>query len=258
MVDTNLKAEHVDLHARKRKRDSSIVKYIWLACHATIVVLSLKMLVSSLLLRKRLTHNRVIYRLCFTLVASNYTFSVLQYLDGEQVRTAALLAMASVQYLCLAVLWIVMPTHSTKLVPFAIISLLHCLDTVSPVTARKLSNPLSLGIGWANLLVFFKVLSDALLVRHGGAISLICYAVFYRFRFQFSPVDRHCALTVWRALDTHLGGPKSPAKVKGYWEQVKARVENYESQADKEDKRLTREHEAEAIQKKNAGAWTEQ
>lgn len=224
------------------------IQYVWLVAHAVTAVLGVYLFISSLLLRKRLLVNYILYRVEFSIIAANYAFSLLKFLNGDSVRFPMLLSLDTMQFLLIATTWVFMPTHTFKLIPFICISVLHVLDCVQPKQAVALSKPLSEVIAWSTLLLFPQLLIDTLLIRRGGMISLMIYSVFYRIRIEFSRLDYDTMWKAWGIVDHRLSNKSTPQAIRGYWGRLKYKVENYETAI----ANSTRQQEAKEIREHNA------
>ncbi|KAK9324410.1 hypothetical protein V1517DRAFT_287285 [Lipomyces orientalis] len=181
------------------------------------------------------------YRETFVSVIITYGIVLYRTYKSSFPTTTALLRDDNVQYMIIALLWLISKPLLVTLPAFAIYSFFHVLTytrtNIFPAIGYPSNSPLATKIqnfvdnyndkftkAVANLelVLLVRIFLDALLWRKGSWISLAVYGSFMRLRFEQSAFTK-LAVRNWEVrIDSLIAHPAVPAFAKNGWTQVKA------------------------------------
>ncbi|KAK9467153.1 hypothetical protein V1512DRAFT_262076 [Lipomyces arxii] len=216
------------------------LQFGWFTGHVFVVLGTFFYTLSTLKLAPGTKWAKFWYREIFVSVILTYGIVLYRTYKAASPSTTTLLRDDNVQYLVIALLWLVSKPLLVTLPSFAIYSLFHVLTytrtNVLPSLGQSSTSSLSTKIqGFVDnyndkftrlvanfeLVLLVRLLLDALMWRKGSWISFVVYASFMRFRFEQSVFTKQ-AVKNWEVrIDGLLAHPSVPGAVKNGWATAK-------------------------------------
>ncbi|KAK9451402.1 uncharacterized protein V1518DRAFT_408460 [Limtongia smithiae] len=180
------------------------------------------------------------YREAFLSVVATYGIVLFRSYKAAAPTATTLIRDDNVQYLAIALLWLISRPLFVTLPPFAIYSFFHVLTyvrtNVLPTIGQPPNAPLAVKIqafvdnyndkftalvANLELVLLMRLFLTALAFRRGSWISLLVYGSFIRLRFEQSVFTKQ-AVHNWEVrVDGLIAHPKVPVPVKTGWAKVK-------------------------------------
>ncbi|KAK9241343.1 hypothetical protein V1525DRAFT_7313 [Lipomyces kononenkoae] len=216
------------------------LQFAWFAGHVFVLLGVFFYALSTIRFSPGTRWGRFWYRETFVSVIVTYGIVLYRTYKSSSPTTTALLRDDNVQYMIIALLWLISKPLLATLPAFAIYSFFHVLTytrtNVLPTIGTLPNSPLATRIqsfvdnyndmftrAVANLelVLLVRLFLDALLWRKGSWISLLVYGSFIRLRFEQSAFTK-LAVRNWEVrIDSLIAHPAVPAVVKAGWTQVK-------------------------------------
>ncbi|KAK9476625.1 hypothetical protein V1514DRAFT_336360 [Lipomyces japonicus] len=216
------------------------LQFAWFFGHLLVVIGFVFYVLSNIKFSSGTSWARFWYKEIYISVIGTYGIVLYRTYKSVTPTTTVLLRDDNVQYLVIALLWLVSKPLLATLPPFAVYSFFHVLTytrtNLLPTLGYPATSPLSTKIQSfvdnyndkftalvANLELFLlvRLFFNALLFRKGSWISLLVYGSFIRFRFEQSAFTK-LAIRNWEVrIDGLIAHPSVPAFAKNGWQQAK-------------------------------------
>ncbi|KAK9372251.1 uncharacterized protein V1513DRAFT_452833 [Lipomyces chichibuensis] len=230
--------------ATKSQRVLRLVKtlqFTWFTGHVFVLLGVFFYALSTIKFSPGTKWARFWYRETFISVIVTYGIVLYRTYKSSSPTTTALLRDDNVQYMIIALLWLISKPLLATLPAFAIYSFFHVLTYTrtnvlptmgvlpnSPVATKiqsfvdNYNDKFTRAVANLELVLLVRLFLDALFWRKGSWISLLVYGSFMRLRFEQSAFTK-LAVRNWEVrIDSLIAHPTVPAFVKNGWTQVKA------------------------------------
>ncbi|KAI1824206.1 hypothetical protein F4861DRAFT_507142 [Xylaria intraflava] len=233
------------------------LQFAWFSGHLILILCLFRYALSYITFNYYSGWARFSYRLSFLSAALTYGIVVYKTLRarqkvGAKVPSAlGLLSDENVQYLALALVWLMSPQYPLALLPYGIYSIFHVatylrsnvIPTVQPNKAstsapgaRPQGNPLADAIGSfvksyydasmsvvsaLEVLLWARVFLSALLFRSRSWVLLAVYTAFLRARYAQSTHIQNSFSELEIRVDSIVGAQGTPPAARSVWEAVK-------------------------------------
>ncbi|KAI0016398.1 hypothetical protein F4780DRAFT_759645 [Xylariomycetidae sp. FL0641] len=236
------------------------LQFAWFTGHLVLLMCTFRYLLSYITVNYYSRMARFSYRVAFISAAVTYGIVVYKTWRARQKVGAkypggvvGMLSDENVQYLVMALIWLLAPQYPVAMMPYAIYSVFHVatytrnnvIPTIQPNKAPagtapgakpQGGNPIADAIGAfvkkyydhsmfavsnLEILIFFRLLVSGFLFQKGAWVMLIIYTAFLRARYsQSSHVQNSFALFQAR-VDSLVGAQGTPPAARSIWEGVK-------------------------------------
>ncbi|KAK9379428.1 uncharacterized protein V2V93DRAFT_349299 [Kockiozyma suomiensis] len=217
------------------------LQFAWFAGHVFVLIGVFFYLLSVIRFAPSTPWARFWYREAYLSVVGTYGIVLYRSYRASTPTVTAVIRDDNVQYLVIALLWLISKPLLVTLPPFAIYSFFHVLTYTRTNLLPTLGQPTTSGtaakiqsfvdnyndkftalVGNLELVLLVRLFVNAILFRKGSWISLLVYGAFIRLRFEQSAFTRQ-AVKNWEVrADGLIAHPSVPAGVKNGWEKVKA------------------------------------
>ncbi|KAK7207755.1 hypothetical protein BZA70DRAFT_272139 [Myxozyma melibiosi] len=217
------------------------LQFAWFTGHVFVLVGVLFYVLSAIRFAPGTSWARFWYRETYFSVIATYGIVLYRSYRASTPTATTIIRDDNVQYLFIALLWLISKPLLITLPPFAIYSFFHVLTYTRTNLLPTLGQPTTTGpaaqiqsfvdnyndkftalVGNLELVLLVRLFFNAILFRKGSWISLIIYGAFIRLRFEQSAFTRQ-AVKNWEVrADSLIAHPSVPAGVKNGWEKAKA------------------------------------
>ncbi|KAL0471661.1 hypothetical protein QR685DRAFT_210293 [Neurospora intermedia] len=260
--------------AQRIQKLAQTLQFAWFAGHATLLLCVTRYAFSWLRMNYYGRMAQFCYRTTFLSAALTYgivvykTWRARQKTGAKPANVVSYLTDENVQYLLLALVWLVMPQYPIAMLPFAIYSVFHVatytranlIPTIMPPTKvapaagaspsakpQYTQHPMSDAIGSfvkqyydssmsvvANieLLLWIRILLSAIIFQRRSWILLVIYTVFLRTRFAQSSHVQNSFSTFEARIDNLIGAQGTPPAARQAWETVKGLARQFHQATD--------------------------
>ncbi|KAI1092767.1 hypothetical protein F5B19DRAFT_453526 [Rostrohypoxylon terebratum] len=246
------------------------LQFAWFSGHMVLLLCILRYSFSVIAFSYNTGSARFTYRTAFVSAALTYgivvykTWRARQKVGAKNLGFIGLLSDENVQYLCLALVWLLSPQYSLAMLPFGIYSVFHVatysrnnvIPTLqpnkapagaSPGTKPQSANPLAEGIGnfvkqyydasmsivsSLEILIWFRLFLSAIFFQRRSWILITIYTIFLRTRFAQSSHVQDSFRALELRLDSLVGAQSTPPAARGLWEGVKTAARQFHDATD--------------------------
>ncbi|KAI1470306.1 uncharacterized protein F4812DRAFT_456310 [Daldinia caldariorum] len=235
------------------------LQFAWFSGHLVLLLCITRYFFSFISFNSTSRWARFSYRTAFISAAVTYgivvykTWRARQKVGAKNPGILGLLSDENVQYLAMALVWLLSPQYAFALFPYGIYSVFHVatytrnnvIPTIqpnkapagaSPGTKSQYANPLAEAIGTfvkqyydmsmsivssLEILLWFRLFLSAIFFQRGSWILIIIYTVFLRTRFAQSTHVQDSFRNLESRLDSLVGAQGNPPALRSVWEGVK-------------------------------------
>jgi hypothetical protein len=207
---------------KKVKTRPSNLKTIWLAGHIMTLFFGL---VYSLYYFKGNSHKKLVanlaYKCSFFGVWISYALSIQSSYNLKSLpHYSTLLATENFQFFLLSIVWVFNRNSIFKLIPYLIISVLQLSLNFQLDQILKFEQSLSATLMYTELVLFFTLLFDTLLMRGTSGYGLVIYVMFIWLRVLQRENTRFFLYAQFIRLDNFMSKIKNP-KIASVWQKIK-------------------------------------
>ncbi|KAK6957554.1 hypothetical protein K445DRAFT_65923 [Daldinia sp. EC12] len=235
------------------------LQFAWFSGHLVLLLCIFRYSLSLIAFSYNSRWARFSYRTAFISAAVTYgivvykTWRARQKVGAKNPGALGLLADENVQYLAMALVWLLSPQYAFALFPYGIYSVFHVatytrnnvIPTIqpnkapagaSPGTKSQYANPLSEAIGnfvkqyydasmsvvsGLEVLLWFRLFLSAIFFQRRSWILITIYTVFLRTRFAQSTHVQDSFRKLESRIDSLVGAQGNPPAVRSVWEGIK-------------------------------------
>ncbi|KAI2470996.1 hypothetical protein F4781DRAFT_148881 [Annulohypoxylon bovei var. microspora] len=246
------------------------LQFAWFSGHLVLLLCIFRYSFSFIAFSYNTGTARFTYRTAFVSAALTYgivvykTWRARQKVGAKNIGVVGLLSDENVQYLCLALVWLLSPQYSLAMLPYGIYSVFHVatytrnnvIRTVQPSTAPagaspgtkpQSANPLAEAIGnfvkqyydasmsivsSLEILIWFRLFLSAIFFQRRSWILIAIYTVFLRTRFAQSSHVQDSFRALELRLDSLVGAQSTPPAARSVWEGVKTATRQFHDATD--------------------------
>ncbi|KAI0899936.1 hypothetical protein F4806DRAFT_271397 [Annulohypoxylon nitens] len=244
------------------------LQFAWFSGHVVLLLCIFRYSISVIAFSYNTGSARFTYRTAFVSAALTYgivvykTWRARQKVGAKNLGLIGLLSDENVQYLCLALVWLLSPQYSLAMLPFGIYSVFHVatytrnnvIPTVQPNKApagaspgTKSANPIAEVIGnfvkqyydasmsivsSLEILIWFRLFLSAIFFQRRSWILIAIYTIFLRTRFAQSSHVQDSFRALELRLDSLVGAQSTPPAARGIWEGVKTAARQFHDATD--------------------------
>ncbi|KFH45292.1 Pore membrane protein of 33 kDa-like protein [Hapsidospora chrysogenum ATCC 11550] len=231
------------------------LQFAWFAGHLTLILTTFRYFLSWLRLNYYGGMAQFCYRTSFLAAATTYGIVVYKTQRARAktgtkppLGVVGYLSDENVQYLLLALVWLISPQYPLALLPYSVYSIFHIatytranlIPTISPPSAdspKKEEGPIAQKIGYfvkehytasmsivssLEILLWARLLLSAIFFQRRSWILIALYTAFLRARFALSPHVRGSISQLGARVDSLVGAQGTPPAVRQIWEGVKS------------------------------------
>ncbi|KAI9663152.1 MAG: hypothetical protein M1821_008200 [Bathelium mastoideum] len=235
------------------------LQFAWFCGHLTLLLCVMRYSLSYVFLRSYSRWAQFSYRTAFLSAAATYGIVVFKAYRARMKSGRAqgglggvlqLAADENVQYLIMALIWLLSRQIPLALLPFAVYSVFHVLTYVRstllpilqppPQPASPSQKPPQSGLSETigkfvkgyydtsmtlvailEILLVFRILGSVLILQKGAFVLLLEYAVFLRARFAQSTFVQQVFTQIGNRIDVYAADQRTPPVARQVWEQAK-------------------------------------
>ncbi|KAI1134410.1 hypothetical protein F5Y05DRAFT_398713 [Hypoxylon sp. FL0543] len=234
------------------------LQFAWFSGHLVLLLCIVQYSISFITLNSNSRTARFTYRTAFLSAALTYgivvykTWRARQKVGAKNVGLLGHLADENVQYLIMALVWLLTPKYSLAMLPYGIYSVFHVatytrnnvIPTIQPSKppagaspdAKPAANPIAEAIGnfvkqyydasmsvvsMLEILLWGRLLLSSILFTRWSWTLLVVYTVFLRTRFAQSPHVQDSFRFLETRVDNAVGSQNIPPAARTAWEIVK-------------------------------------
>ncbi|KAI2629409.1 hypothetical protein GGS21DRAFT_526080 [Xylaria nigripes] len=233
------------------------LQFAWFSGHLVAILCILRYTLSYITFNYYSSWARFTYRLGFFSAALTYgivvykTWRARQKVGAGYPGAIGILSDENVQYLSLALVWLMSPQYPLALLPYGIYSIFHVatytrsnlIPTIQPTKApatpgaKPQANPLADAIGsfvktyydasmsvvsTLEVLLWGRVFLSALLFRSRSWVLLALYTAFLRARYAQSTHIQNSVSALEIRIDSLIGAQGTPPAARSVWEGIKS------------------------------------
>ncbi|KAI1386617.1 uncharacterized protein F4822DRAFT_410675 [Hypoxylon trugodes] len=241
------------------------LQFAWFSGHLVLLLCIFRYSLSAIAFSYNTRWARFTYRTAFVSAALTYgivvykTWRARQKVGPKNIGAAALLADENVQYLAMALVWLLSPQYSLAMLPYGIYSVFHVatytrnnvIPTIqpnkpapgaSPGAKPQSANPIAEVIGnfvkqyydtsmsivaGLEILIWGRLFLSAILFQRRSWILITIYTIFLRTRFAQSSHVQDSFRILESRIDSLVGAQGTPPAARSVWEGVKNGIRQF-------------------------------
>ncbi|KAI1103934.1 hypothetical protein F4804DRAFT_308578 [Jackrogersella minutella] len=246
------------------------LQFAWFSGHLVLLLCIFRYSLSFITFNYTTSTARFTYRTAFVSAALTYgivvykTWRARQKVGAKNVGVIGLLADENVQYLAMALVWLLSPQYSIVMLPYGIYSVFHVatytrnnvIPTIqpnkapagaSPGTKSQSANPLAEAIGnfvkqyydasmsivsALEITIWARLFLSAIFFQRRSWILIGIYTVFLRTRFAQSSHVQESFRMLESRIDSLVGAQGTPPAARSVWEGVKTGTRQFHDATD--------------------------